>query len=116
MSEDFKERRKYVRVYENFLIFFSVKGGEKHEISEVINISQGGMHFSANEKLVRGDEVLIRMKTPFLQDKIDLEGRVLEVREKIPGKLYGIHVEFQHVTPKATEVLIKIESWAKSAK
>ena len=115
---DFKERRKFDRFNEYFMLFFSLKGDEGvlYEMSQVNNISRGGIHFSSNKHLPKGAELRLHLTTPFSKDVVQLQGKILECHEKLPQTLYGIRLEFTNISPQAADALVKIESWAKSAK
>ena len=115
MADSFINRRKYVRIYRNFILFYRLKGKEDiaHEMSQVNNISRGGINFSSTIALNVGCELCIELKTPFLNDKANLDGVVLEARTKIPNLIYEVRVEFKNVSDQAGEVLAKIEQYAK---
>ena len=114
MADSFINRRKYVRVYRNFILLYRLKGQENitHEMSQVNNISRGGINFSSTILLAKGCQLRVELKTPFLNDKIDLEGVVLETREKIPNLIYEVRLEFQNISDQAGQVLAKIEQYA----
>ena len=114
MAEPFKNRRKYVRIYRNFILSYCLKGQSQvaYEMSQVNNISRGGINFSSTVALIPGSQMLIELKTPFLNDKIKLEGVVLESKEKIARLIYEVRVEFNNVSEQAKEVLAKIEQYS----
>ncbi len=111
MAESFEDRRKNVRIYRNYILSYHLKGNEhiKHEMSQVNNISKGGINFVATIPLPAGSQIIIEVRTPFLGDKIEFEGTVLDFKEKIPGLLYDIRIKFQGLSPQAQEVMEKIE-------
>ena len=115
MADSFINRRKYVRIYRNFILLYRLKGQENivYEMSQVNNISRGGVNFSSTVLLTVGGELSIEIKTPFLNDKVNLEGVVLECKEKIPNLIYGVRVEFKNVSAQVNDVLVKIEQYAK---
>ena len=114
MSENIHNRRKHVRVYRNFILSYHLKGSneDKREMSQVNNISRGGINFSSTHVLNVGDQLVIELKTPFLSDKIDLHGIVLESRPKIANLIYAVRVQFQELTDAAKDVLAKIEQYS----
>jgi hypothetical protein len=114
MSDSFQNRRKHVRIYRNFILSCRLKGDNqvKYEMSQVNNISRGGVNFSATADFPVGSELMIELKTPFLSDKVDLEGAVLESRDKIPGLVYAVRVQFQNISPQAEDILAKIEQYS----
>ena len=111
MSGSFQDRRKHVRIYRNYVLTYHLKGkgNVKYGMSQVNNISRGGINFTASAPFEAGTEMVIEVKTPFLSDKIDFEGAVLDHREKIPGVLYEIRVQFHDLSPQAIEVMDKLE-------
>ena len=114
MAESFTNRRKYVRIYRNFILLYRLKGNDSitYEMSQVNNISRGGINFSSTVTLGKGNELNVELKTPFLNDKVDLEGIVLECREKIANLIYEVRVEFKDLSDQAGDVLAKIEQYA----
>lgn len=118
MSESFSERRKYFRIYRNFIMFYHEKGksATKHSVSQVNNISKGGVNFTSSFPIKISSVVIIDLTTPFIADSIRLEGMVLECREKVSGVLYEVRIQFQEVSEHVLSVLEKIENFAKSKK
>ena len=114
MPENFQNRRKFVRVYRNFICSYWLKGKEetKIEISQINNISQGGLNFSSTFAFDQGVLLEIELKTPFISEKVNLEGIVLESREKISNLIFEVRLEFQNVSEQAKDVLEKIERYS----
>ena len=56
MDKSFKERRKHLRIYRNFILTYHEKGKSalKHDVSQVNNVSKGGMNFSSTHPLKQG--------------------------------------------------------------
>jgi len=116
MNNSFDERRKHLRIYRNFIMSYHEKGKltTSHNVSQVNNVSKGGLSFSSTHPLKQGIIVTIDLKTPFIADSIRLEGLVLESREKIPEMIYEIRVQFQQIPEQVLTVLDKIESYGKT--
>jgi hypothetical protein len=116
MDKSSKERRKYFRIYRNFILSYREKGEitAMTHVSQVNNVSKGGVSFSSAHPLKQGAVVTIDLKTPFLSDSIHLEGVVLECKEKIVDMIYEIRLEFQEIPEQVLTVLEKIESYAKA--
>ncbi len=114
MTGSFQNRRKHVRIYRNYILSYHLKGkgNVKYEMSQVNNISKGGINFTVTAPFEVGSELVIELKTPFLNDHVVLEGAVLDSREKIQGLLYEVRVQFHDLSPEAQEVLAKIEQYA----
>ena len=116
MSESFKDRRKFVRIYRNFILSYHEKGKstQRYDISQLNNVSKGGMNFIATRAFEQGTEIVIDLKTPFISDSVHLEGVVLESREKISKMLYDIRLQFNNLSAEALEVLDRIENYTKA--
>ena len=114
MTESFKNRRKHVRIYRNYILSYHLKGhgNIKYEMSQVNNISRGGINFTVTAPFEKGGDLVIEVRTPFLSDHVSMEGTVLESKEKVQGLLYEIRVQFHDLSPEAEEVLAKIERYS----
>ena len=114
MAEPFENRRKHVRIYRNYILSSHLKGkgNIKYEMTQVNNISQGGINFTVTTPFEKGSDLVIEMKTPFLSDSVVLQGAVLESREKVPDLLYEIRVQFHGLSAEAEEILAKIERYS----
>ncbi len=113
MSDSFKDRRKYVRIYRNFILTYHQKdkGGAKRDISQVNNISKGGISFVATQALDVGAVIGVDLQTPFIADAVYLEGVVLDCKEKIANMIYEIRLEFSNLSVAAVDILDKIERY-----
>ena len=118
MTESFKDRRQHVRIYRNYILSYHLKGkgNVKYEISQVNNISKGGINFISTAPFDPDSKLIIELKTPFLSDKVELTGSVLGSKEKIQGILFEVRVQFQDLSPQAQNVLDKIERYAAQEK
>jgi len=116
MDKPFKEQRLHPRIYRNFILSYYEKGKSalKDNISQINNISRGGMSFVSTHPLKDKATVVLDLKTPFIVDSIHLEGVVLESREKIPEMIYEIRVQFNDIPEFVLQVLEKIESYGKT--
>jgi hypothetical protein len=115
MDKPFKERRKHVRVYRNFILSYHEKGKStiSRHVSQVNNISLGGLSFFSTHPLKQGIVIIIDLKAPFIADSIHLEGLVLECREKVSEMIYEIRLQFQDIPPQVLVVLEKIEGYGR---
>ena len=117
MSQFSENRRKHVRIYRNYILSYHLKGkgNVKYEMSQVNNISKGGINFTVTAPFDKGSDLVIEMKTPFLDDHVTLQGTVLESRQKVQGLLYEVRIQFHDLAPQAEEILAKIEQYSKTA-
>ena len=118
MAESFENRRKHVRIYRNYILSYHLKGkgNIKYEMSQVNNISRGGINFTVIAPFDKDSELVVELKTPFLNDHVVLEGVVLDSKEKIAGLLYEVRVRFHDLSPEAEELLGKIERYSAQEK
>jgi len=118
MNKPPDERRKHLRVYRNFILTYQEKGKTAiyHNVSQLNNVSKGGLSFTSTYPLAPGAIVTIDLKTPFISDSIGLEGVVLESKEKIQDMIYEVRLQFQNIPPEALTMLEKIETYAKAQK
>ena len=115
MNNPSDERRKYLRIYRNFIMSYHEKGKSmiRHNVSQVNNVSKGGLGFASTHPLKEGTGVMIDLKAPFIADPIRLEGVVLECKEKIPELIYEVRLQFQEISQQALAALDKIEDYSK---
>ncbi|NTV29383.1 MAG: PilZ domain-containing protein [Candidatus Omnitrophica bacterium] len=108
-----KERRKYPRIRKNYIIRFTEKANPalKYEVSQIENISRGGICFTSTVPFKQGTTLSVELRTPYIADTIYLEGYVLESHEKVKGLIYHNRFQFHEVTPLAVNVLEKIEKY-----
>jgi len=116
MNNSFDERRKHQRIYRNFILSYYEKGQLSigNYVSQVNNVSKGGVNFSSTHPIKEGAMVTVDLRTPFISDAMHLEGVVLACKEKIPGMIYEIRLQFQEVPQEILSVLDKIETYSKS--
>ncbi|MBF0121872.1 MAG: PilZ domain-containing protein [Candidatus Omnitrophica bacterium] len=107
------ERREFARIKKHFVIRFVQKNNltVKYEVSQVENISRGGMSFSSGITFTPDAELLIELRTPYMSETVHLVGVVLESKDKIPGILYQNRIKFKDLTPGAKDILDKIEKY-----
>ncbi len=109
----FQERRQYVRIKKHYIIRFYQKDNPslKYEASQIENISKGGLCFTSTIPFDVGAHLAIELRTPYVAEKVYLEGRVLDSKEKIKGVVYLNRVKFDILSTHANEVLEKIEKY-----
>ncbi len=114
MSKQPNEHRKHIRVYRNFILsYYPVSDPTKQKnVSQINNVSQGGLNFSVSELIEPGQVLGIELRTPFLADHVYLEGQVLECKEKISDLIYEVRIKFSDLPAATQEVLAKIEQYA----
>jgi hypothetical protein len=105
------DRRQSIRLKKHYMGRFSLKDqtSAKAELTQIENISQGGLAFTSRGTFKQGDVLIVELQTPFIAEKVMLEGVVLKVSEKIKGLIYQNHFKFQNVNAKSAEILKSIE-------
>jgi hypothetical protein len=114
MSEPIQNRRQHVRIYRSFILtYYPISNpSATKEVSQINNLSQGGMNFSVTTPLTISDELGVELKTPFLAEGVYLQGVILECREKIPQLIYEVRLQFKDLSTQAREVLAKVEQYS----
>jgi c-di-GMP-binding flagellar brake protein YcgR len=106
-KRSYEERRKYKRIKKNFILtyFLQDKPSQKHEITQLKNISKGGMCFVSSQQLPLSAVVCVELQTPFLTESVRLQGEVLGSHEKVKDMLYETRLQFVGLKPE-TEYLL----------
>src|SRR5262245_9155382 len=108
--EDPAERRRDIRIKKNFILsyFDKTKPEKKFGATQLKNISMGGMCILTSEAYQPGTVLTIQLKTPYLTGTTQLEGNVLESKEKLAGVLHETRLAFKDLHPEAQFVIEKI--------
>jgi len=101
------ERRGGERIKKSFILtyFDPDKPKQKIEITQLKNISRGGMCFVTTKKFESGKKLGIELKTPYLAGTTFLEGTVLESHEKMKGVLFETRLQFLMLDTEAKVLL-----------
>ncbi len=112
-KSDGAERRRFTRIKKNYILRFCQKDNPslKFELSQIENISKGGICFSSTIPFHIGDTLAIELRTPYITDIIYMEGHILEAKEKVKGLIFQNRLQFLNLSPLAIEVLEKIEKY-----
>jgi hypothetical protein len=104
------ERRKYSRINKNFVLSYSTQADpdKKIEITQLKNISRGGMCFITARSFAPDTALSIELKTPFISETTCLQGRVLKSHEKAKGLLYETRLQFTELSPHGQFLLDKL--------
>ncbi len=105
-----EERRFHKRIKKNFILtYFDVNNPSvKFEITQLKNISKGGICFITTRTFPASTQIGIELKTPYLSGTTYLEGTVLESHEKIKNLLYETRLEFAPLEAPAEFLLNKL--------
>ncbi|MDP8266740.1 MAG: PilZ domain-containing protein [Candidatus Aceula meridiana] len=106
-----EERRKHLRVSKHFIVTYydANIADAQHNVSQLKDISQGGVCFSSCAGFPKNSLLQILIKTPYLAETLSIKGIVVDCAEKIPEVIYEIHVQLEGLTPETELILKKIE-------
>ena len=104
------ERRRSDRVKKNFILTYCSESDpeKRYEITQLKNISLGGMCFITTRSYTRGTKLSIELKTPYLSDTTHLDGKVLESHEKVKNMIYETRFQFGKLSPQAEFILARM--------
>jgi len=108
--EEQPERRKFKRISKNFILkYFDLENPEEiYEITQLKNISMGGMCFITTRKIEPKTVLGIDLKTPYITNQTYLEGVVLETHTNAVNMLYETRLEFSKIGHDAKFVISKL--------
>jgi c-di-GMP-binding flagellar brake protein YcgR len=117
-NEKQDERRQYLRIKKNFILTYFVKSDpvHKYEITQLKNISLGGMCFITTKPFAPQTDLGVDLKTPYLSETTHLEGQVLESHEKVKNMIYETRLKFNALTPQAEIILTRLVDFFLSGK
>ncbi len=109
-KESNEERRQYERIKKSFILsyFDQAHPENKFEITQLKNISFGGMCFITSQSYESQTKLGIELKTPYLAGTTHLEGIVLGSNEKMKDKIYETRLQFGNLDAEAKILLGKL--------
>ncbi|MBP9853520.1 MAG: PilZ domain-containing protein [Candidatus Omnitrophica bacterium] len=109
-EESFTEKRKYKRFRKHFLLrYYDIRTPQnKEELTQLKNISQGGMCFVTTSAFPIGTHMGVELNTPFITGTTILEGIVRGSNEKVKNMIYETRLEFENLNTEALVVLDKL--------
>ncbi len=112
------ERRQFERIKKSFILsYFDTKNPtHKFEITQLKNISLGGMCFVTTKSFERSTKLGVELKTPYIAGTTYLEGVVLQSHEKMKGTIFETRLEFDSLDTEATVLLEKLMKFFTDAK
>jgi len=108
--ESDEERRQYERINRSFILsYYDIAQPDyKFEITQLKNISFGGMCFITGRSYESSTKLGIELKTPYLAGTTHLEGVVLGSNEKMKDKIYETRLQFGSLDAEAKVLLGKL--------
>ncbi len=110
-KDDFHdERRAHRRVKKHFLLryFKAETPNDKIDLTQMKNISRGGMCFITAQEFEVGTKMGVELNTPFLTNATILEGTVRGSVEKTKNLIYETRLEFDNLNTEAQFILDKL--------
>jgi hypothetical protein len=106
-----QERRKHLRISKHFIITYheAAVPDARHSVSQLKDISQGGVCFSSCVGYNEGTVLDVFIKTPYLAETLNTRGTVVACAEKISNVIYEIHVQLNDLNAETEQILKKIE-------
>ena len=104
------ERRRYARIKKNFILTYVDKNRpeDRYEITQLKNISLGGMCFVTSRELPKGTSIEVELKTPYLSDTTVLQGIVVGCNTKAPNMIYETRLKFDNLSTECEFLLNKL--------
>lgn len=103
---DGQEKRSSERIKRQFVVYYQESGKEgKREVSQIRDISEGGMFFTVSTDFPPGTMLDIELKIPISVMGISLKAKVIESKEVIKGVIYNTRVSFQEIDPASKSLL-----------
>lgn len=104
-------KRKNPRIDKKYCVKYHVKDApqQKWDISQIKDISQGGVRFWASSMLLKGVVLAVELHVPYVEHGTALEAMVVGCEEKVKGLIYEVRLKFINVTSQAKEILTFIE-------
>ena len=105
-----QDRRRSRRIRKHFILSYFEKEHPdcRHELTQLKNISHGGMCFITSQKFNLGIKLGIELKTPYVAETTYLEGVVLESHEKVRNMIYETRLKFESLDPQGEFLVAKL--------
>jgi hypothetical protein len=105
-----QERRRSRRIRKHFILSYFEKEypDRRYELTQLKNISHGGMCFITSQKFNSGIKLGIELKTPYVAETTYLEGVVLESHEKVRNIIYETRLKFEFLDPQGEFLVAKL--------
>jgi len=101
-----RERRKKSRADATVVVSYHLLEEDgNYDLSQTRNISQGGMLLTTNRKFEKGARLGMTIQFPFLKDKIQVVGEVVNSREMIKDVIYETRVMFYNLKSQLLRLL-----------
>jgi len=101
-----RERRRKPRADATIVVSYHLLEEDgNYDLSQTRNISQGGMLLTTNRKFENGARLGLTIQFPFLDQKVQVVGEVVESREMIKGVIYETRIMFYNLKTELVKLL-----------
>ncbi len=97
MAEQYSgpERRKFPRTQATFVVSYRIKDmPDEYDLTQTRDVSQGGILITTNRFFGEGVHLKITIRFPFVPQKIEATGEVVESREVVKNVIYETRIRF----------------------
>ncbi|MFO8053110.1 MAG: PilZ domain-containing protein, partial [Candidatus Omnitrophota bacterium] len=90
------ERRKHPRLNANFVVSYRIiEPPSDFDLSQTKDVSQGGLFLTTNRSFDKGTLLAMTVRFPFISEKLELTGQVVNSQERVKNLLYETHIKFK---------------------
>lgn len=94
-THDSPEKRKHPRLNANFVVSYRIKSlPDDCDLSQTKNVSQGGILLTTNKLFSKGTSLAMTIRLPFITQKIEVTGLVVDSQEIVRDLIYETRIEF----------------------
>jgi hypothetical protein len=99
-----RDRRKKPRTDATIVVSYHLQGEDKnYDLSQTKNISQEGILLTTNRKFDSGTRLDMTIQFPFLDDKIQVVGEVVDSKEVMKDVIYETRLRFFYLNRQLLE-------------
>lgn len=100
------ERRKNPRLNANFVISYRIKQHlSAYDLSQSKNVSKSGILLTTNKSFEPGTHLAMTIRFPFVPQRIEVTGEVIDSREVVKNLIYETRINFHDLDSKFMEEL-----------
>jgi hypothetical protein len=100
------ERRKHPRLNATFVISYRIKQHHgPYDLSQSKNVSKSGILLTTNRFFESGTHLAMTIRFPFVSQRIEVTGEVIDCREVVKNLIYETRITFQDLDMKFMEEL-----------
>ena len=94
-DKKFDEKRRHPRLAANFVISYRIKKQpDGYDLSQTRNVSRGGLLLTTNRAFEKGTHLAITVRFPFVAQRMEFVGEVIESRMVVRDLIYETRIMF----------------------